>query len=86
MSIKQDNSGSVAVLKKASDQLKALKSEISLAYAQSINNDQTAIKARILTLTKISEIEKEVKIGLEQYVKQVSLRDLEHRNCEHVHG
>lgn len=70
MSIKDNQAGSVAVLKKASNHLRSLKSEIALLYAQTTNQDQASTKAKQLALAKIQAIEREVKGSLEQYVKQ----------------
>lgn len=71
MNIRQDESASIAVMKKASSQLKDLKSEIALAYAQATSNNQAAVKAKKLALSKIEAIEKEVRGGLDKYVKMV---------------
>lgn len=71
MNIKEDNGTSVAVLKRASQQLKSLKSEIALVYAQSTSSEQAAAKAKQLALAKIQTIESEIKGGLEQFVKKV---------------
>lgn len=73
MSIKEDSSMSVSVLKRASQQLKSLKSEIALTYAQSTNGDQAVVKAKKIALAKIQAIENEIKGGIEQYVKKVCL-------------
>lgn len=70
MSIRDHQAGSVAVLKKASSHLQALKSEIALVYAQSTNQEQASAKAQQLAFSKIQAIEREVKGSLEQYVKQ----------------
>lgn len=70
MSIREIQTGSVAVLKKASSHLQTLKSEIALVYAQSNNQEQASVKAKQLALNKIQAIEREVKGSLEMYVKQ----------------
>lgn len=70
MSIRENNIGSVAVLKKASHHLAALKSEIAMTYAQLGNQEQASAKAQQLALSKIQAIEREVKGSIQQYVKQ----------------
>ena len=80
MIFKSQDIPSLDVLKKASHQLKSLKSEIALTFLQGKSIEQSANKAQQLALAQIQKIEKDIKNGLESYVKKVTLFQTEYRD------